>query len=185
MARMPPDKDAQGGRAATLALILPALVLLLGGGAEFAHLLQGQDRAVNLTHQLAGMALEPLPGCSADGWCPAELWERQCPEGAARPASLLELAVDCEGAGSTACRMLEAAQTYLPGIEPGQIEVSYSCSAAGTAEGLDFVPLVTVSLHDTPHTLVLPELLGAEAHITLAGIETTRIGTRYYTRPLE
>lgn len=84
---------------------------------------------------------------------------------------------------STCSAMLSEMQKLSPLLEGNNVQVTYTCSDAGNPElGADKLsPEVTVSLQNVTYNLILPQVLGFDANMSLPPFHTTRVGEDLHT----
>jgi hypothetical protein len=147
---------------------------------EFSLLMMNVARTNEVTRDLARIAIVHDPVCDIfNGGCPSG--GLACPGGAEVTVRLNEVDTSCGNTPeTTGCLMLTAAQRQITAIEASQVEVVYACSAAGAENRPQLIPLVTVGLTDVRYSLIVPELLGLPAEITMPDFDTSRLGEDMY-----
>lgn len=169
----------QGGTSLVeFALTLSLFLLIVIGIIEFSVLVMNLSRANETTRELSRIAIVSDPLCDIyGGGCPGPASSLVCPGTNAVRVTLDQVGMNCSSRpNSTACRMFNVANAFLPGIQPEQIEVSYACSNTGAPERPLAIPLVTVALRNMTHTFMLPGLVGIDAQVAFPDFETSRTG---------
>jgi hypothetical protein len=189
MGRSVRDKRKQQGAAMIeYALTVSLFLLLVLGIMEFTLLMMDMGRANEMTRQLSRIAITADPVCDIfdPGDCPGAVDELVCPGGSPIVVTLDD--VDTTGcdfvSGPTGCRMMDLAETFLPGVAESQIQVTYSCSVMGFVGRPTPVPLVTVSLQNFTRPFLFAGFLGISSGITFPTFDVTRAGEDLYTERL-
>ena len=157
---------------------------------EFVMLVFDMSRANEMTRQLSRVAItaDPvcdiwgggvLPSCGGSG-----ATTLVCPGGSAVIVDLSQVDTSAPtppDPGPTGYRMLEYAQQILPAVQANQIQVSYTCSNAGSAFRPLPIPLVTVELQNFSRPFVVGSFLGIGTGFNFPAFEVTRIGEDLYT----
>jgi len=174
----------KGAALVEFALTVSLFLVLVLGIMEFAILMMDMSRANEMTRQLSRIAITSGAVCDIyGGGCPGGVDELVCPGGSPVVVTLNQ--VDTNGCtditGPTGCRMMDLAETFLPGVTPSQIQVTYACSGAGFSGRPYPIPLVTVSLQNFNRPFLFGGFLGIDAGINFPDFAVTRAGEDLYT----
>ena len=170
------NKQGQQDGAALVefAVTISLFLVLVIGIMEFSLVIMNISRANEATRQLSRIAIvsSPLPGVALT-----------CPDD---PPVVVDLGmIGVGGCGtdltSTKCRMYNTAQSFLPGINADQIEVTYACSLAGFDLRPETIPFITVAITDFTHQFAMGAFLGINATLNIPDFEITRTGEDLYT----
>jgi len=173
-----------GATLVEFAVTVSLFLVLTIGIAEFSIYVMEVGRANELTRELGRIAIVSDPVCDiyADA-CPGDQSGLSCPGGSPVVVTLAQVNVaDCSAdSEETKCRMNRTVQSYLPTVEPENVELTFACSNAGLAFRPTPIPLVTVALRNFSRDLAFAGFLGIDAEIDFPDFEISRTGEDLYT----
>lgn len=166
------NKQAMKSRQAGATLVETAVtmslfLLMVFAILEFSFLMYSWTRGIEATRTAARLAIVSTPVGSVDLGGTLE-----CDD----PSGVQEVTVNCSGG---ACpELIARMQNYLPLLEDGQVNVTYSCSPVGF-DGRPvsmLIPEVKVEIQNYVHEMVIPGLIGLPKNWPLPPMTATRTG---------
>jgi len=178
-----------GATIVEFAITVSLFLLLTLAIMEFVLLIFDMSRANEMTRQLSRLAITADPVCdiwgAGSGCGGSGAATLTCPSGSAVTVDLSQVDTTAPSTpgdrGPTGYRMLDRALDFLPAVQASNIEVSYTCSNAGSVVRPVPIPLVTVRLQNFSRPFIVGSFLGIGTGFGFPAFEVTRIGEDLYT----